>query len=243
MSAYDSLATNYDMGRIGYANELYQTIVDYGLGRTAKILDVACGTGIASRPFVENDYDVTGVDQSDAMLEIARSNLPQATWVQGSAEALPFDDATFDAALSAQAFHQFDRVSALREMLRVLRPGGIVAIWWKQLMADDPYAELRASVAREIGAEPVPEGLTGGFKEFYGAALRDHTLRIIPWRAAIGLEQILAYERSRKSLRDALGSKTALYFQTLEARLRDRHAGDNPLIPLGYMHYLYLGKK
>jgi SAM-dependent methyltransferase len=243
MSPYDQLAENYEIGRIGYANELYQTLVDYGLTPTSKILDVACGTGLASRPFAENNYDVTGVDESASMIDVARANLPDATWVVGSAEALPFDSERFDVAMSAQAFHHLDRSAALNEMLRVLRPGGMVAVWWKHLMFDDEVSNLRESVARDLGIEPPPHGLRGGFKEFFAAPLRDHALRIIPWRVAVGLEQFIATERSRNSVHRAFGSQTGPYIQALETRLHERYGAGNPLITLGFMHYVYLGKK
>jgi ubiquinone/menaquinone biosynthesis C-methylase UbiE len=243
MSDYDTLATDYDQGRIGYANELYTTLVDYGVAPSHKILDVACGTGLASRPFIENNYDVTGVDRSETMLSIARNRLPEAQWVEGAAEALPFDAESFDVVLSAQAFHYLDRSAGVREALRVLRPGGIIAIWWKHLMNDDPVHRLRESVMQELGATPPPQGLIGGFNEFYGAALHDHTLRVLTWRTAVPLEHYLADERSHKSVQDALGANAGEYFKVFEERLRERYGVGNPLITLAYMHYVYLGKK
>lgn len=242
MSGYDTLAQQYDAGRIGYSPDLYRTIVEFGVEPSAQILDVACGTGLASRPFAENDYRVTGIDRSDAMLEIARKNVPDATWMQGDASALPFEPGAFDLALSAQTFHALDRAAALAEMMRVLKPNGVVAIWWKQLVGDDPFNAMRERIAREAGVEPPPQGLVSGFKEFYAADLRDHTLRIIPWRIAVGTEQLIAGERSRARLRDALGSKAGAYFETLGAELRETYGGDNPLVSLSYLQYLYLGR-
>lgn len=242
MSPYDTLAHEYDAGRIGYAPDLYRTLVEYGVEPDARILDVACGTGLASRPFAENAYHVTGVDRSEAMLEVARKNVPAASWVHGDAYALPFDAASFDVAISAQTFHSLDRAAALREMTRVLRPNGIVAIWWKLLLTDDPFNVLRERVARELGVEPPPQGLVGGFKEFYAADLRERTVRIVPWSVAIGVEQLIVGERSRARLRDALGSKAAAYFQRLESELRALHSGGNPLVTLSYLQYLYLGR-
>lgn len=242
MSGYDTLAQQYDAGRIGYSPDLYRTIVEYGIAPSARILDVACGTGLASRPFAENNYSVTGVDRSEAMLEIARKNVPEAQWVHGDVSALPFEPDAFDLAVSAQAFHTLDRTAALDEMMRVLKPNGVVAIWWKQLVGDDPFNALRERIAREAGVEPPPQGLVSGFKEFYAAELRDHTLRIVPWRIAVGVEQLLAGERSRARLRDALGSKAGAYFETLGAELRATYPGDNPFVSLSYLQYLYLGR-
>lgn len=243
MTAYDSLSEHYDSGRIGYANELYTTLVEYGLTPASKMLDVACGTGLAAAPFIENNYDVTGVDVSEPMLARARARFPDAAFVQGSAEALPFDDAAFDTAISAQAFHHVDRSAALREMLRVLRPGGIVAIWWKHLMSEDAFKVLRDRIVVELGFEPPVSGLKGGFKEFYAAPLREHTLRVIPWRASVPLSKLLQAERSRKNLREVLGSKFDAYAAALETRAHEAFGAGDPSIVLSYMHFLYLGKK
>lgn len=243
MTAYDALATEYDAGRIGYSNDVYNTLVGYGLHQRCEILDIGCGSGLASRPLIENAFRVTGVDESDALLALARQNLPAAKWVKGRAEKLPFPDQSFDVVISAQAFHHFDREAAMREIVRVLRPGGIVGIWWKYVMSDDPTKVIAGEIIRGMGKEPPISGLKGGFKEFYAAELADHTLRVIPWRSSMLLSQYMSYERSRKIIRDTLASQAAQYFTQLEARLHEQYGEGDPLIPVAYMHYLYLGKK
>lgn len=239
-----ALAAGYAANRIGYSNELYDTIARFGLRRNATILDVGCGTGIASGPFAANGFPVTGVDPSEAMLAKAKERMPAAVFVQGSAEALPFPNERFDLVISAQAFHWVDRAQALSEAHRVLRPGGAIAIWWKHLMAQDPVKELRDEIFRSLGAEPPVNGLTGGFREFYASTnFMEQTLRVIPWRTAMPLEQYLGYERSRRNVREALGANVEQYFTTLERRLRERLGEGNPTVPLGYAQYLYLAKK
>ena len=89
-------------------------------------------------------------------------------------------------------------------MIRVVKPGGIVAVWWKVLSGEDPVKMLRDDVAADLGADPLPSGLAGGFKEFYAAPLTDHMLRVIPWQTMIGLEELIVSERSRKIVRDRL---------------------------------------
>ena len=243
MTTFDTLATDYDAGRIGYSNEIYDTLITYGVRPGDRIVDVCCGTGLASRPLIENQFPVTGIDVSQPMLDIARSRFPDATWVSGPAETLPFAAGSFDAAISAQAFHHVDRRRAMDEITRVLRPGGIVAIWWKKMIAEDPVHVIRQDLVRELGSEPPVEGLTGGFREFYGTPLVDHSLRVIPWRTTMRLDQYMTYERSRKIIRDALGDRAGEYFNQLEERLRARFGDGNPLLPLSYTHFLYLGKK
>ena len=243
MTTFDPLAEHYDAGRTGYSNDLYNTLLGYGLTPRDHVLDVACGTGLASRPLVENGFRVTGVDVSDAMLAKARAHYPSATWVAGDAEKLPFGQAAFDAAISAQAFHHLDRAKAIAELMRVVRPRGVIAIWWKVLMNEDPVKMLRDAVARELGVDPPVSGLGGGFKEFYAAPLAEHTLRVVPWRVSIPLSEQMEYERSRKNVRDAFGRRADDYFTRLEQRLHESFGAGNPTLPLGYVQFLYLARR
>ncbi len=100
------------------------------------VLDVACGTGVVTRLAagqVGETGQVTGLDINPGMLTVART-LPRPagapiTWQEGSALALPFPDAAFDAVLCQQGLQFFpDRPLAVREIHRVLRPGGRVAV-------------------------------------------------------------------------------------------------------------------
>ena len=243
MTTYDILSESYDAGRLGYSNEVYTTLVGFGIEPSHKILDVACGTGLAGGPFIENNYDVTGIDIAQPMLAHARLRFPDGRFVQGSAEKLPFEAESFDVAISAQAFHHLDRNAAIREMLRVLQPSGIIAIWWKHLVGDDAVKMLREELIRELGSEPPPQGLKGGFREFYGAPLQEHALRVIPWNTSMPLSKYMKYERSRKRIVDALGTKAEPYYSELETRLRAKFGEGDPLVPLAFTQYLYLGKK
>lgn len=102
-----------------------------GVGPGQAVLDVACGTGIVARTAagrVGPGGLVVGLDLNESMLTVARRVAPELEWRQGDALALPFDDASFDAALCQMAFMFLpDRPRAVREMARVVRPGGTVA--------------------------------------------------------------------------------------------------------------------
>jgi len=89
------------------------------------VLDAACGTGRYSARLAARGHHVIGVDQSDAMLAIARRKLPQATFCRGDLRSLPVDDDSVDAVVCALALvHLSDLSAALAEFRRVLRPGG-----------------------------------------------------------------------------------------------------------------------
>jgi hypothetical protein len=94
-----------------------------------------------------------------------------------------------------------------------------------------------------VGAEQPPSGLNGSFKAFYAASLHSHALRVIPWCTALPLSKYMQYERSRKSVVDAMQELAEAYFTELEARLREQLGAGDPVVTLNYTHYLYIGKK
>lgn len=242
MTSFDTLVTEYDAGRLGYSNDVYNTLVAFGVVPKHAILDIGCGTGLASAPLIENGYNVTGVDPSEPMLAVAKERYPEAKWVRGTAEALPFDADSFDVAISAQAFHHADPRAGIAEIKRVLRPRGIVAIWWKSLMSDDPIKQLRDSIARDMGIAPLASSWRGGFRDFYSAEFSETAVRVIPWSTIVTLGKFLHYERSRKIVRDEFGTNASEYFERLEARLRETFGEGDPILPLSYTHFLYLAK-
>lgn len=97
-----------------------------------RVLDVGCGTGVLARTAADRvavEGQVTGLDLNEGMLAVARRLRPQIDWRQGDATALPFANASYDVVMSQFALMYFpDRTAALKEMVRVLRPGGRLAI-------------------------------------------------------------------------------------------------------------------
>ena len=95
-----------------------------------RVLDACCGTGdLALADLRAGGARVTGLDFSEQMLERARSKSSEIDWVQGDALALPFADGSFDAATVGFGVRNLDDLeSGLRELRRVLRPGGRVGI-------------------------------------------------------------------------------------------------------------------
>jgi SAM-dependent methyltransferase len=122
------------------------------------VLDVACGTGIVTRHAAERvgaTGHVTGLDLNPAMLEVASRVRPDLMWHQGDVAALPFDDDSFDVVTCQSAAMFFpDLVGALREMGRVTRPGGAVAVQAFDLREEQPaYGPWIAMVTRHAGKD------------------------------------------------------------------------------------------
>lgn len=124
-----------------------------------RVLDVACGTGIVARqaaPLVGTDGQVVALDTNPAMLAVARA-LPAPSgatinWQEGNAMALPFPDGAFDVVFCQHGLQFFpDRAGAVREMRRVLAPGGrALAIVLQALTRHPVFEALMESVARHL---------------------------------------------------------------------------------------------
>ncbi len=127
-----------------------------------RVLDVACGTGVlaceAARR-VRPGGSVAGLDRNEGMLEVARRQAPEIEWRQGRAEAIDAAADSFDSVISQFGLMFFDdRVAALREMRRVLAPGGRLAVAvWDDLAGSPGYAAMAALLDRLFGARIADE--------------------------------------------------------------------------------------
>lgn len=127
-----------------------------------QVLDIACGTGVVTRAAaarVGASGSVVGFDISPGMLAVAAHRSPKIEFRQGDATALPFEDERFDAVVCQFGLMFFpDRPRALQEMMRVLRPGGHLAVTvWNSLDYIPGYAALVALLLRLFGAEAADE--------------------------------------------------------------------------------------
>lgn len=118
------------------------------------VLDVACGTGVVAREAAERTGTtgrVVGFDLNPGMLAVARALGPEIEWQQGDAAMLPFADGSFDRVTCQFALMFFpDRTAALREMRRVLKEDGQLALaTWGAIDASPPYL-AQAEIARRL---------------------------------------------------------------------------------------------
>ncbi|MBO9150796.1 class I SAM-dependent methyltransferase [Chitinophaga sp. GCM10012297] len=107
----------------------------YNLGPGKPIADVGAGTGISTALFLKAGYAVFAVEPNTPMLEKATEMLgkyPGFHAVNGSAENTTLGSESVDAVIAAQAFHWFNPQQSKNEFLRILRPGGIVALIWNE---------------------------------------------------------------------------------------------------------------
>ncbi len=97
--------------------------------RGERILDLAAGTGTSSVVLARGGVEVVACDLSEGMIAVGRQRHPELEFVRGNAMDLPFEDASFDAVTISYGLRNIpDPVLALREMLRVVRPGGRLVV-------------------------------------------------------------------------------------------------------------------
>jgi SAM-dependent methyltransferase len=128
-----------------------------GVSPGQRVLDVACGTGVAARAAADVGATVVGLDLNEAMLAVARRLRPDVEWRQGDAAELPFADNSFDTVLCQSALMFFpDPAAALREMARVSTPEGTVAVQvYSSLNAQPGYGPFVEVAARHAGPDAV----------------------------------------------------------------------------------------
>jgi SAM-dependent methyltransferase len=125
---------NYVLYRPDYPQALPGWLRDAcGLPGHARIADIGAGTGISARMFLDAGHEVVAVEPNAPMRQAAERWLgaePGFSAVDGRAEATTLADQGVDAVIAGQAFHWFDIEASRAEFRRILRPAGLVAIFW-----------------------------------------------------------------------------------------------------------------
>ena len=134
-AGFGNAADVYERARPSYPQAAVDWFVERtGLGPGATVVDVGAGTGKLTRLLVPSGARVVAVEPIPEM----RAKITDVEVLDGTAEALPLDDGVADAITVAQALHWFDLDRALPELHRVLKPGGILALFWNMRDLDDP---------------------------------------------------------------------------------------------------------
>lgn len=125
---YRKIAEDSYRSCFAYSRKRLADLLDFYLpaqGNGLRVLDVGCGTGHHMASLKERGFEVAGIDGSGEMLHQARANNPGADIRQADVEALPFADASFDLVLCVEVLRYLpSSAQSIREMARVLKPGG-----------------------------------------------------------------------------------------------------------------------
>lgn len=146
VAGFGAAAEAYERGRPSYPGGVIELFAaELGVGRGARVVDLAAGTGKLTRLLVATGASVVAVEPVAAMRAQLQALLPDVEALDGTAEAIPLPDAAADVVTVGQAFHWFDAPAALAEIARVLRPGGGLGLVWNERDTSVPWvAELSA---------------------------------------------------------------------------------------------------
>lgn len=190
---FGKVAALYDRFRPGYPEELIERVLRHAdLPTHGQILEIGCGTGQATRAFAERGFAITCLEPSPQMAALALSNLERFSRLEIVVETFedwPLPERLFQLVIAATAFHWVDPELRFVKAARVLRPGGVLALFGhvpqfgesalrKQI--DAAYAECVPSLAaREPGSAPKGPPLAEDFAraEDFGEVVSE----AVPW--------------------------------------------------------------
>lgn len=145
-ASFGGVAAHYERYRPGPPAEAVDWILPAG-ART--VVDLGAGTGGLTRVLVGRVDEVVAVEPDDRMRAVLADAVPEARVVTGRGESIPLADASADAVIASSSWHWMDPVPTLREVGRVLVPGGTLGVVWS---GPDPESDLIEQAQTLLGA-------------------------------------------------------------------------------------------
>ncbi|CAM5486415.1 MULTISPECIES: class I SAM-dependent methyltransferase [Streptomyces] len=200
--SFNSAAAQYAANRPSYPAALLDAVEDLA-GRSltgARVVDVGAGTGIATALLRDRGADVLAVEPGEGMAAQFRHSHPGIPLVRGTGDALPLATSSADFLTYAQAWHWTDSACSVPEALRVLRPGGALALWWNITPLDIPWhVEQAVRIERRFGPQsgvPAPateqQGRSGRAAEADPTGRLAFISRTVRWSRRVPVDTHLA---------------------------------------------------
>jgi ubiquinone/menaquinone biosynthesis C-methylase UbiE len=133
---FDEVVIDYEKSRPKYGIQLFEDVIEYAnITRNSSIIEVGCGTGQATEPFLKIKCKVTAVELGQNLATFSREKFKHyinLKIVQSSFEDYVCDDNTYDMLYSATAFHWIPPEIGYTKARRILKDGGTLALFWNR---------------------------------------------------------------------------------------------------------------
>lgn len=183
---FGTAATEYHRLRIGAPEPAVDWLVGTGI-RNA--VELGAGTGIFSRMLAERIPELYPVEPDERMRAVFAQSCPELTPLVGSAEEIPVPDHSVDAVFSADAWHWFDPATACREIGRVLRPGGVLAVSWNTKNSRVPWMDELYSA---LDGAHDPKRLPGDFTLPDNTGFEQPQRHVVEWTRPMSPTDLVA---------------------------------------------------
>lgn len=202
--SFNAAADQYAASRPSYPPALFDCIEQLTSSplASARVADIGAGTGIATALLRERGARVIAVEPGEAMAAKFRSVLPDVPVIRGDGNALPLADASHDLLTYAQSWQWTDTTRSVPEALRVLLPGGALAIWWNTTAFDVPWIrEQHQRIAQHCGVTPTSRVRPDDSEAIRLAGLSGLRVarRRLRWSRVVSLDTHLANISSRSA--------------------------------------------
>jgi SAM-dependent methyltransferase len=179
---FDSAAEVYERSRPDYPPAAVEFLqAEFRVGPGIRVVDVGAGTGKLSRALRPTGAEITAVEPLPRMRDVFRREIPDVRVLDASAESLPFPKASVDLIVAGQAFHWFRGPSAVREIARVLRPRGGLALLWNTRDESVPWVRRFTEILEPYRSDAPGYRSEAWRKAFHGSIFTPLRHRVFPF--------------------------------------------------------------